>query len=122
VVPVAFSRPSDVRDLDHARALRLWACRHHKARQDAADRLVELQGMPRADGWAAQTGPARLLATILGTDAETVIRWLVVLLVLLIDPSAVVLTIAAARAAAQPAWGRLATARRLTRPLARRST
>jgi hypothetical protein len=33
----------------------------------------------------------------LGTDAETVIRWLVVLLVLLIDPSAVALTIAASR-------------------------
>jgi len=33
----------------------------------------------------------------LGTDAETVIRWLVALLVLLVDPSAVVLTIAAAR-------------------------
>jgi hypothetical protein len=46
---------------------------------------------------AAQTGPARFLATTLGTDAETVIRWLVALLVMLIDPSAVVLTIAASR-------------------------
>jgi len=46
---------------------------------------------------AAQTGPARFLAAQLGTDAETVIRWLVTFLVLLIDPSAVVLTIAAAR-------------------------
>jgi hypothetical protein len=45
----------------------------------------------------AQTGPARFLAAQLGTDAETVIRWLVALLVLLIDPSAVVLTIAASR-------------------------
>jgi hypothetical protein len=46
---------------------------------------------------AAQTGPARFLAAQLGTDAETVIRWLVALLVMLIDPGAVVLTIAAAR-------------------------
>jgi len=45
----------------------------------------------------AQSGPARYLAVQLGTDAETVIRWLVTFLVLLIDPSAVVLTIAAAR-------------------------
>jgi len=46
---------------------------------------------------AAQAGPARFLAAQLGTDAETVIRWLVALVVLLIDPSAVVLTIAASR-------------------------
>jgi len=32
-----------------------------------------------------------------GTDPETVVRWLVALVVLLIDPSAIVLTIAAAR-------------------------
>ena len=38
---------------------------------------------------------AEFLAAQLGTDAETVIRWLVTLLVLLIDPTAVVLTIAA---------------------------
>jgi len=37
------------------------------------------------------------LATTLGTDAESVIRWLVALLVMLIDPSAVVMTIAASR-------------------------
>jgi len=46
---------------------------------------------------AAQTRPARYLAIQLGTDAETVVRWLVALVVLLIDPSAVVLTIAASR-------------------------
>ena len=43
----------------------------------------------------AETGSARFLAAQLGTDAETVIRWLVLALVLLIDPSAIVLTIAA---------------------------
>jgi len=73
-----------------------------KARQEAADRLVELQGArasleAEARRVAAQTGPARFLAAQLGTDAESVIRWLVALLVLLVDPSAVVLTIAAAR-------------------------
>jgi len=46
---------------------------------------------------AAQAGPARFLATTLGTDAESVVRWLVALLVMLIDPSAVAWTIAAAR-------------------------
>jgi hypothetical protein len=46
---------------------------------------------------AAQTSPARFLAVQLGTDPETVIRWLVFLVVLLIDPSAVVLTIAASQ-------------------------
>jgi len=44
---------------------------------------------------AAQIGPARFLAAQLGTDAETVVRWLVALLVMLVDPSAVALTIAA---------------------------
>jgi len=73
-----------------------------KARQEAADRLVELQGArARLEAErarvAAQAGPARFLAAQLGTDPETVIRWLVALLVLLIDPSAIVLTIAAAR-------------------------
>jgi len=48
-------------------------------------------------GEPASPGPARYLAIQLGTDAETVIRWLVALLVVLIDPSAVVLTIAASR-------------------------
>jgi len=59
-----------------------------KARQEAADRRVELQGdraRLEAEGRrvAAQTGPARFLATTLGTDAETVIRWLVALLMML---------------------------------------
>ncbi len=53
-----------------------------KARQEAADRLVEMQGQragleAKRARVAAQTGPARFLAAQLGTDAETVIRWLV---------------------------------------------
>jgi len=37
------------------------------------------------------------MAAQLGIDAETVIRWLLALVVLLIDPMAVVLTIAVSR-------------------------
>jgi len=49
-------------------------------------------------GSAIQTGSARFLAMTLGiADPEAVIRLLVALVVLLIDPSAVVLTIAASR-------------------------
>jgi hypothetical protein len=71
-----------------------------RARQDAADKLVQLKAQRshlEADGKRvfAETGSARFLALQLGTDAETVIRWLVLCLVLLIDPSAIVLTIAA---------------------------
>jgi hypothetical protein len=71
-----------------------------KTRQGVADNLVELKNQRshlEAEGKRvfAETGSARFLATQLGTDAETVIRWLVMCLVLLIDPSAVVLTIAA---------------------------
>jgi hypothetical protein len=73
-----------------------------KARQEAADRLVELQGdRAQLDAEsrrvAAHTGPARFPAIQLGTDAETVVRWLVALVVLLIDPSAIALTVAASR-------------------------
>jgi hypothetical protein len=71
-----------------------------KARQEAADKLVDLKAQRshlEAEGKRvfAETGSARFLAAQLGTDAETVIRWLVLVLVLLIDPTAIVLTIAA---------------------------
>jgi hypothetical protein len=71
-----------------------------KARQEAADKLVDLKAQRshlEAEGKRvfAETGSARFLAAQLGTDAETVIRWLVMCLVLLIDPTAIVLTIAA---------------------------
>jgi len=73
-----------------------------RARQEAADALVVLEGQragleAERARVAAQTGPTRFLAAQLGTDPESVIRWLVALLVMLIDPSAVVLTIAASR-------------------------
>ena len=71
-----------------------------KSRQQAADMLVDQRrerSHIEAEGKRvfAQTGSARFLAAQLGTDAETVIRFLVLALVLLIDPSAIVLTIAA---------------------------
>jgi len=56
-----------------------------KARQEAADALVALQGAARGawrlkgNGWPPRAGPARFLAMRHGTDAETVIRWLVAL-------------------------------------------
>ena len=70
------------------------------ARQAEADKLVALKNQRahvQTEGKQvfADTGSARFLAIQLGTDAETVIRWLVMCLVLLIDPTAVVLTIAA---------------------------
>jgi hypothetical protein len=66
--------------------MRSSPCKGDRARLESESRRV-----------VAQTGPARFLAVQLGTDAETVIRWLVALLVLLIDPSAVAPTIAASR-------------------------
>jgi hypothetical protein len=70
------------------------------ARLTEADKLVELKAQRshlEAEGKRvfAATGSARFLAAQLNTDAETVIRWLVMFLVLLIDPTAIVLTIAA---------------------------
>jgi hypothetical protein len=70
------------------------------ARQAEADKLVDLKAQRshlEAEGRRvfAATGSARFLAAQLGTDAETVIRWLVLILVLLTDPTAIALTIAA---------------------------
>lgn len=71
-----------------------------KSRQVEADKLVDLKNQrshleAESKRVFAETGSARFLAAQLGTDAETVIRWLVLCLVLLIDPTAIVLTIAA---------------------------
>jgi hypothetical protein len=50
---------------------------------------------PRADGSRHRLAPP--VSAQFGTDAGTVIRWLVGLLVLLIDPAAIALTVAASR-------------------------
>jgi hypothetical protein len=44
------------------------------------------------------TGPIRYLAVMLGTDSETAVRWLILLMVLCCDPAAIALTIAVAGA------------------------
>jgi hypothetical protein len=48
---------------------------------------------PRAD-----LGPVRYLATLLGADSETALRWFVLVVALLLDPSAVLLRLAASSA------------------------
>jgi hypothetical protein len=44
----------------------------------------------------AATGPIRYLAVMIGTDPETAVRWLILLMVLCCDPAAIALTIAVA--------------------------
>jgi hypothetical protein len=46
----------------------------------------------------AATGPIRYLAVMIGTDPETAVRWLILLMVLCCDPAAIALTVAAAGA------------------------
>jgi hypothetical protein len=46
----------------------------------------------------AATGPIRYLVVMIGTDPETAVRWLILLMVLCCDPAAIALTVAAAGA------------------------
>jgi len=46
----------------------------------------------------AAMGPVQYLAVMIGTDAETAVRWLILLMVLCCDPAAIALTIAVAGA------------------------
>jgi hypothetical protein len=46
----------------------------------------------------AAAGPIQYLATMAGTDSETAVRWLILLMVLCCDPAAIALTIAVAGA------------------------
>jgi hypothetical protein len=43
-------------------------------------------------------GPVQYLALMIGTDSETAVRWLILLMVLCCDPAAIALTIAVAGA------------------------
>jgi hypothetical protein len=45
----------------------------------------------------ADLGPVRYLATLLGADNETVLRWFILVVALLLDPAAVLLLLAATR-------------------------
>jgi hypothetical protein len=70
-------------------------------RQAATATLIEMQTQRAA--LTAETAcveaaawPVQYLAVIVGTDAETAVRWLILLMVLCCDPSAIALTIAVA--------------------------
>lgn len=45
----------------------------------------------------ADLGPVRYRATLLGADNETVLRWLVLVVALLLDPAAVLLLLVGTR-------------------------
>jgi hypothetical protein len=72
------------------------------SRQQASDVLVNLRTeRAKLDGARqrveASIGPVQYLAKMVGTDTETAIRWLILLMVLTCDPAAIALTIAASR-------------------------
>jgi hypothetical protein len=45
----------------------------------------------------ADIGPVRYLATLIGADSESVLRWFILAIALLLDPAAVLLLLAASR-------------------------
>jgi hypothetical protein len=53
----------------------------------------------------ADLGPAKYLAALLGADSETVLRWFVLVVALLLDPAAVLLLLAAASPGADKTRG-----------------
>jgi hypothetical protein len=72
-------------------------------REAARAKLIETQAQraaltaetARVD---TMTGPVQYLAVMIGTDTETAVRWLILLMVLCCDPAAIALTIAVAGA------------------------
>jgi hypothetical protein len=72
-------------------------------RQAAAAALIETRAQRAAltaekARIEAAAGPVQYLATMVGTDTETAVRWLILLMVLCCDPAAIALTIAVAGA------------------------
>ena len=72
-------------------------------RQAAAATLIETRAQRAAltaekARVEAAAGPVQYLATMAGTDSETAVRWLILLMVLCCDPAAIALTIAVAGA------------------------
>jgi hypothetical protein len=70
-------------------------------RQAASATLIETQAQRAAltaeqERVEAAMGPVQYLAVMVGTDAETAVRWLILLMVLCCDPAAIALTIAVA--------------------------
>jgi hypothetical protein len=77
------------------------------SRRTAAAALVETKAQRAAlsaerERIEAATGPVQYLATMAGTNSETVVRWLILLMVLCCDPAAIALTIAVAGARKTP--------------------
>jgi hypothetical protein len=73
------------------------------SRQAASATLIEMQAQRAAltaerERVEAAMGPIQYLAVMVGTDAETALRWLILLMVLCCDPAAIALTIAVAGA------------------------
>jgi len=72
-------------------------------RQAATAKLIEIQTQRAAltaetARVEAAAGPVQYLALMVGTDSETAVRWLILLMVLCCDPAAIALTIAVAGA------------------------
>jgi hypothetical protein len=67
--------------------------------ENALGRLEGREGQVRRrqEGRGGRLGPARYLATLLGADNETVLRWFISRFALLLDPAAVLLLLAATR-------------------------
>jgi TolA-binding protein len=72
-------------------------------RRAASAALIEMQSQRAAlttetARVEAAAGPVQYLPVMVGTDAETAVRWLILLMVLCCDPAAIALTIAVAGA------------------------
>jgi hypothetical protein len=69
------------------------------SRQAASATLIEMQAQCAAltaerERVEGAMGPVQYLALMVGTDAETAVRWLILLMVLCCDPAAIALTVA----------------------------
>ncbi len=82
-------------DRETERRSRLVAERAHAA-ADLAGLEIEKAGVDneRAKA-AADAGPVRYLATLIGIDQETVTRWFILCVALTLDPAALLLLLAA---------------------------
>jgi hypothetical protein len=72
-------------------------------RQAATTTLIEMRAQRAAltaeqERVEAAMGPVQYLAVMVGTDSETAVRWLILLMVLCCDPAAIALTVAVAGA------------------------
>jgi hypothetical protein len=74
-------------------------CQRTKAAQELAELQVEKTGIEGQRKVAeSDLGPVRYLATLLGADSETALRWFALAVALLLDPAAVLSLLAATSA------------------------